>query len=188
MIRLRHCLPILLTALLSACAGAPIEPSYYLLRADTEASSRALDPAPYQLGPVSVAPYIDRSGLLLETAPGEIRPARNHLWAEPVQEGVRALLSAEISRALGKDVLFLNPDTRGPVISVVIAQLHGTRQGSAKLVAYWALLDGDKTLAAEKFGATEPLAEDGYRALAAAQKSLLRDLAISIAQRLDQGA
>lgn len=188
MIHLRHCLAVLLAAVLGACAGAPIEPSYYLLRADTEASSRALDPAPYQLGPVSVAPYIDRAGLLLETAPGQIRPARNHLWAEPVQEGVRALLSAEISRALGKDVLPLNPNAPGPVISVAIAQLHGTRSGSAKLVAYWALLDGDKTIVAEKFGASTPLEEDGYRALAAAQKSLLRDLAVSIAQRLPEGS
>lgn len=184
MIPPRHSLPLLAACLLAACAGAPVEPSYYLLRTDGAAASRALEPAPYRLGPVSVAPYIDRAGLLLETAPGQVRPARNHLWAEPVQEGVRALLTAEISRALGKDILPLDPTAHGPVISVSIDQLHGTLAGAAKLVAYWSVVEGGETLRAERFAATLPLDRDGYGALAQAQKNLLIDLARSIAMQL----
>lgn len=181
---LRHCLPALAFCLLAACAGAPVEPSYYLLRTDAEATSRTLEPAPYRLGPVSVAPYIDRAGLLLETGPGQIRPARNHLWAEPVQEGVRALLATEISRALGQDILPLDPTATGPIISIRIDQMHGTRSGEAKLVAYWSLIEDNTTIMAEQVAETLPLAQDGYGALADAQKNLLQGLATSIAARL----
>ncbi|NND68430.1 MAG: hypothetical protein HKN19_12655, partial [Halioglobus sp.] len=180
----RHCLPVLAVCLLAACAGA-VEPSYYLLRPDVAATSRTLEPAPYRLGPVSVAPYIDRAGLLLETAPGQIRPARNHLWAEPVQEGVRALLAAQISRELGQDILPQDPTATGPIISIRIDQLHGTLTGEAKLVAYWSLIEGGATTRAEQFAGTLALASDGYRALAQAQKSLLNDLARSIANQLN---
>jgi len=180
----RHCLPALFLCLLTACAGAPVEPSYYLLRPDTAATSRALEPAPFRLGPVSVAPYIDRAGLLLETGPGQIRPARNHLWAEPVQDGVRALLALEISRALGRDILPQDPHGTGPVISVRIDQMHGTRGGAATLVAYWSLIEAGNTIIAEQFAETLPLAQDGYGALASAQKTLLQRLAGGIAARL----
>ncbi len=173
--------------LLAACAGTPVEPSYYLLRVDGATTSRALAPAPYRLGPVSVAPYINRAGLLLEIAPGQVRPARNHLWAEPVQEGVRALLTTEISRALGQDILPLTATSTGPVISVRIEQFHGTQSGEAKLEAFWGVSEGDSILAAQQFAATLPLSRDGYGALAEAQRALLQSLAQAIAAGLNPG-
>mgnify|MGYP001954521264 CR=1 FL=1 len=119
-----------------------------------------------------------------ETADGQIRPARNHLWAEPVQEGVRAFLAAEISAAYGRDILPLDPLAKGNIIRVRIDQLHGTLDGHAKLVAYWSLTEGDQTLVAEQFADTLPIGSDGYAALAEAQKSLLGDLARNIAAQL----
>ena len=181
---LRLSLPLLAAALLAACASAPIEQRYYLLRSDYQTTTRALDPSSYRLGPISVAPYIDRAGLLLETAEGQIRPARNHLWAEPVQEGVRAFLAAEISATYGRDILPLDPLAKGNIIRVRIDQLHGTLDGHAKLVAYWSLTEGDQTLVAEQFADTLPIGSDGYAALAEAQKSLLGDLARNIAAQL----
>lgn len=184
MTTLRRGLTVIALGLLAACAGTPAEQHYYLLRSDTPAVTRALEPASYRLGGVSVAQYIDRAGLLLETAPGQIRPARNHLWAEPVQEGIRALLAAEISHALGRDIPPLAPTDANPTIRVRIDQLHGTLAGEAKLVAVWSVAQGDTILVAEQFAESMPLPRDGYAALAGAQKALLTQLARRIAANL----
>ncbi len=175
---------LVLVMLLAACSSQVTEPSYYLLRGDVPLDSRPLKPnTEHGLGLVELAPYIDQQGLLLEVADGEIRPARNHRWAEPVYEGVRIFLLQEISRASGRDLLPL-PPSGVTLINVRIDQLHGTRNGEAVLVAYWWTSRQGEVLAGYQFAEREPLASDGYPALAAAQKSLLSQLARNIADNM----
>ncbi|MFT4614425.1 MAG: putative lipoprotein YmbA [Bacteroidia bacterium] len=176
---------MLAAALLSACSSSPIQPNYYLLRSDGEISSQQLETSsPYVLGAVSIAPYIDQQGLLLETGEGQIRPARNHLWAEPVQEGVRIFLTSELSRASGQPLYTLATHASTMFVDVRIGQLHGASTGDAKLVAYWSLRKDGKVIEAHQFSSTKALEADGYAALAKAQKALLSEFAASIAAAL----
>lgn len=171
-----------LAALLAACSSQVTEPSYYLLRGDVAMDSRPLAPAmDIGLGTVALAPYIDQQGLLLETTSGQIRPARQHLWAEPVYEGVRIFLLQEISHASGRDLLPLPSGSDATLINVRIDQMHGTADGEAVLVAYWWTSRDGKAQTGYKFAETRALAEDGYPELARAQKALLTDLARDIA-------
>ena len=78
----------------------------------------------------------------METADGEIRPARYSLWAEPVYEGVRNQLMVEIAEAKGEDILTANLGNTAIVLDIRLDQLHGTNKGTAKLVAYWWLRRG----------------------------------------------
>ncbi|MEE4661411.1 MAG: PqiC family protein [Halieaceae bacterium] len=171
---------------LAACSGTPIQNEYYLLRPEGPTETRPLTPSTaFAMGEVNVAPYIDQPGLVLETGNGQVRPARNHRWAEPLPRSLRMLLTTEVSRALAEDILparFSDADTR---FNVQIEQLHGTADGDALLVAYWWIVRDGETLASYQFVEREPLAGDGYSALALAQRRLLRTLAVDIAASLE---
>src|SRR5690606_493448 len=106
-----HIARLLLVALLLAgCSSQPpAEPRHYLLRSDQPLATRALTAdREYAMGTVSISPYLDQSGMVLETGAGELRPARQHLWAEPLYDAVRGYLMVEISQARGRDLLPLD--------------------------------------------------------------------------------
>ena len=176
---------LLLVVFLSGCASQAIEPSYYLLRSQQDTQTRQLNPSKdFSMGKVVIASYIDQPGLMIETNDGEIRAARHNLWAEPVYEGVRTQLVVDIGRAKGEDILPTNLGNTAIVLDIRLDQLHGTNDGKAKLVAYWWLRRGNDLLTAHVFSEEQALATDGYSALVAAERALLSQLAIKIADSL----
>lgn len=177
----------MLVWLASACTSPPPpEPARYLLRApETERLERAR-PARVGLGRLEVAPYLDQPGVVVETEAHTVRAARHHLWAEPLEEGLRRLLRAEVSRALEVDVEG-DPDRRSLwdcAVDVRIDQLHGTLDGKARLVARWRLDHRSEDEPAQVFRLvrTAPLASGGYPGLVAAEIDLVRQLAGAIAR------
>jgi uncharacterized lipoprotein YmbA len=173
-------------SLLAGCAGKPQEPNYYLLRSAADVTTRELVPASdFFLGKVTIAPYIDQRGLLLQTADGDMRPARQHLWAEPVSDGIRLFLLKEISAGVGEDILPLPTQAETASINLRIDQLHGTNDGRARLVVYWWIDRQGELVSAHQFAEYEPLAADGYAALADAQRTLLEKLASQIADSIN---
>jgi uncharacterized lipoprotein YmbA len=172
--------------LVLGCSSTPAAHSSYLLRADELPGTRPIgSPAPVGLRRVVVAPYLESPGLVLETAPGEVRAARYHEWAEPLDQGVRLYLRAELSTLLGEDV-DANP-TLSPqwsyAVDVAIDQLHGTVSGEALLVAGWRIADAQKAEEIGRFRFVQrlPLERDGYPGLADAEIALLARLAAAIA-------
>ena len=124
--------------------------------------------------------------MLLETANGDLRPARFHLWAEPLRDGAKTFLMSAISSASGYDILPWQLNKAATRFDIRIDQLHGTHDGTAKLVAHWWLYNGESVGEMFQYAGTRALATDGYGALAAAQQSLLLEMAGVIAQRLRQ--
>jgi len=176
---------ILCVACLTACSTSAPLPSYYLLRSELNEGTRILEAkAPFALGGLTIAPYIDQPGMLLETSEGDLRPARFHLWAEPLRDGARSLLMSAVSGASGYDILPWQLNSDATRFDIRIDQLHGTSDGKAKLVAHWWLYEGDKVGDIFEYAGTEPLTQDGYGALAAAQQQLLLELAGAIAKTL----
>jgi len=182
-------LSLLAMLALGACAGQPVEPRYFLLRAEAPENSRSMAVnADFALSRVMIAPYIAQRGLLLEVAPGEIRAARHHLWAEPLQDGVYAMLLEGISAAAAQDLL---PATAGATpagVVVRIDQFHGTAEGDALLVAQWWVERDGAVEDARLFVQREPLRREGYAALAQAQRELLVQLAQAIGTALSAEA
>lgn len=170
---------------LAACAGAPPATQYYLLRGEPPTAVGQLTPSTrFAIGAVEVAAYIDQPGMVIETAPGELHAGKQHLWAEPMREAVRNFILVEVSRELGEDVfprVFSEADT---FFAVRIDQLHGAGDGQAVLAAFWWIRRGSEVLASYKFHETRALDTDGYAALARAEKALLADLAVKIADSL----
>jgi len=176
---------LLLVVLLAGCASQTIEPSYYLLRSGKDLSSSTLRPSSdFSLGAVEIAPYLDQPGLVMETTEGQMRPASQNLWAEPVFDGVRNFLATEIAQAHGQELLPAKLTSDSTVVNIRIDQLHGTRDGKAIIVAYWWLVRADQVIALNRFSESRALQTSGYGALVDAEKVLLAELAQQIATSL----
>ena len=174
---------LVFTLLLVACAGtSPPTHTHYLLRADVpERTARVEAPASVGLLRVDVAPYLKQSGLVLATGDHQVRPARYHKWAEPLDEGLRRFLRAEISNALGYDVSAESAQQSqwDYAVQVSVDQLHGTLSGEALLSASWRITRGGGAdeVASFRLARSESLARDGYAGLVDAEIGLARQLA-----------
>ena len=177
----------LLVALLAGCASQTIPPTYYLLRSDQDLQSSALTTSKrYSLGSVEIAAYIDQPGLVLATGTDEMRAATQHLWAEPVYDGVRNFLATEIAQACGQELLPTKLTRDTTAVNIRIDQLHGTSDGRAQMVAYWWLAQGDDVTSLNRFSDSRALTASGYSALVDAEKQLLAELATRIAASLTE--
>lgn len=171
--------------LLLACGGSAPARTQYLLRSQAPAGTVQVQvPARVGLGRVVVAPYLDQTGIMMETAPNEVTPAQYHTWAEPLHEGALVFLRAELSAALGEDVSF-DPSDRSLwkyAVEVFVEQLHGTMTGQAVLVASYRITPREGAArSGYRFSRSAPLASEGYSGLVDAEAGLLRDLAAAIA-------
>lgn len=180
---------LFLVALLSGCASQPIPTTYYLLRSDQNLQSSALSTSTqYSLGTVEIAAYLDQPGLVMAIGNGEMRPASQNLWAEPIYDGVRNFLATEIAQASGQELLPAKLASAPTVVNIRIDQLHGTLDGQAQIVAYWWLVSDGEVASLNRFSETRALTASGYSALVDAEKILLADLAKKIAASLTEGA
>jgi uncharacterized lipoprotein YmbA len=175
--------------LLVACAGSSDLRTQYLLHSESaERSGRVEAPVRVGLGRVAVAPYLDQSGIVVQTEAGQVQVARQHQWAEPLDAGLRSYLRAEMSEALGYDVSGrpANLDHWDYTVDVYVDRLHGTMAGTAVLDAsYWITpRPGAGDVARYRFSRSVPLAREGYPGLVDAEADLARQLAQAIAASL----
>lgn len=180
---------LLSVVLLAACAGSSAPPAEYLLRAEpAEPSGRVEAPVRVGFGRVAVAPYLDQSGIVVETEPGQVQPARQHQWAEPLEAGLRSYLRAAMSEALGYDVSARSAelDQWDYAVDVYVDQLHGAMTGTAVLVAGYRITPrpGAGEVAVYRFSQSAPLPRAGYAGLVDAEADLVRQLAQAMAGSL----
>ena len=180
---------IVLALFLIGCASTPTERSYYLLRAEVPADLAPADPdALLGIARPSIAQYLNRTGIVVQVGEHQVREARYHLWAEPLDRGIRYYLSHRVSALLGRS-LNTGPgteDTWRYRIDVSVEEFHGTLNGEARLVANWSLrnLMNGAVIEAQYLRRTRQQTGDGYPALVDAQIALLEELAESIVQAL----
>jgi uncharacterized lipoprotein YmbA len=179
----------LFVVLLVGCAGSSVPPTQYLLRADpAERSGRVEAPVRVGLGRVDVAPYLDQSGIVVETEAGQVQAAREHQWAEPLGAGLRSYLRAEMSAALGHDVSASPADLAhwDYTLDVYVDRLHGTMAGTAVLDASYRITPRAGAVTAYRFSRSAPLPREGYPGLVDAEADLVRQLAQAIAASLGE--
>jgi uncharacterized lipoprotein YmbA len=185
-------IPILLAvvALLGGCASSPPEPTLYLLRGTPSEGAGPMNAElRVGLGRIVVAPYLVASqGVVVETAPGEVRPARQHRWAEPLDAGLRWYLRSEIGRVLGHEIGggLVDITTWDYTIDVTVSRLHGTMTGEALIEAAYAIRTGAgrDPVVENRFTKSMPLPDEGYAAVVEAERRLVAELADSIGESL----
>jgi uncharacterized lipoprotein YmbA len=140
------------------------------------------------LGVVLVAPYLDRAGLVVEVAPGQVRAARLDQWAEPLSQALHSFLRDELSLAIGFDISSRTnrSKTRDYTIDVNIDRLHASMQGQAVLDAGYLITDADGEAVEYRFSRSRALANAGYDGMVEAEAALLRELCADMAASLRQ--
>lgn len=186
--RIRSIAVPFLVALLAACSSPSPEPNLYLLRGDpSEGTGRIDGRVRVGLGRVVVAPYLLASpGIVVETEPGQVRPARMERWAEPLDAGVRWFVRSEVARALDHEVGGGLTDAQAwdYTIDLYIGRLHGAMSGEALIESVWVVRPDVGDVDEYRFTKRVPLAEAGYPGLVAAEQQLLEDLSRAIADSL----
>ena len=181
---------VVIALLAIGCAGSPPpSPTYYLLPvSDSEGMRETKPEVLIGLGRIEVSPYLRQQGLVVETEPGQVRPASYHLWAEPLQVGLRGFLRQEISTALGFDIGTNTTEYTGwdYRVDLTLERLHGTLSGQAQIVARWVVRTSTDIESATgyRFAKVGALPREGYAALVAAEIDLTRQLARAIADSL----
>lgn len=189
---IRILVSLIVTLALGAALGCggktPPERSYYLLRGAPQEYSAADGGLDVGLGDVQVAPYLDRAGVIVEVGANEVREARFHLWAEPLQRGIHYYLEDRIAAELGRQLAPAPAAKNGWLyrVDVRVREFHGDLDGGVRLVASFALIgvESGEILAEEQVSFAEQRAIGGYPGLVQAQISLLDRLAASIAAAL----
>lgn len=174
----------------SGCTNAPTSRTEYLLRGALVESGGTAPLAPAAaIGAVHVAPYLARPGIVVEIAPGELRAAQAHVWAEPLEDGIRSLLRSELARSLDAEVAAAG---HAPIeVDVRIDRLHGSEDGRATIEATYRLrrAPGRPGAGAQaddhyRFADSESLARAGYAGLVDAERALVGRLAAAIAEAI----
>ena len=177
--------------LMLGCSSSPPERHLYLLRG--EATGSGADSAPAEMvgiGRVTIAAYIDRAGIVVQTGSREIRTARYHEWGEPLDNGVRHYLRSELVDRLGYEVAsdVLLRDAWAYRIDISIETLHGSLSEGAWINAGFAVseVSGKKAMVAGRVIEHQRLTRDGYPGLVDAHARLLDQLAAAIETALGE--
>jgi len=174
----KHAVLFLTVCALWGCSSATPVTRYYLLsnpdQGETQDTSCSV-----QVGSVTVAPYLQRTHIVLQSGTNELIPAVQHRWSEPLEAGVRRLLSqCLVGDALSKRKA-----------NVQIEHLHGNTNGTVVIQANWSL-DGDSAAGGEtadimasvkkQFSASTPQPKAGYDSLVTTQRALVLELCADI--------
>ncbi len=187
---------LLMPLILGGCITGKSAPThFYVLDSLEQADSRLQTPAgrdlTVQLGPVSLAEYLNRPQIVTRTGRNRLHFAEFHQWGEPLQDGVSRVLAENLSILLGTDRVEIipsatnqNPDYR---FIVDLVRLDGRLGGKVDLIARWTILgnDGKRIIAWKRSVIREATVGSSYQALAAAESRALarlcRDMAAAVA-------
>jgi hypothetical protein len=179
-----------LVLLFAGCASSP-SPEQHLYFLDAEAETgNVSENVTIGIGVVDIATYLERSEIILQVGPNELRPSRYHYWAEPLQEGVRRYLRDRLSADLATTV-DTNRQFRDNWLSqvdITVDKLHGDLDGRVQLEAHYVIqVIADPALQKHvRVRISGDQNGSGYAALVDAQESLLNRLAQRIAADIEE--
>ena len=173
----------LAAAFLSGCAGT--KPTFYVLSA--EGSLPSGGGTCIGVGPVTLAEYVDRSNLVIQTGPNKIELVQSHLWAGDLDNSVALVIATNLGRRLNTGNVRTYPWQRDSEIDYQVAmdirEFLAGDDGFARIEATWRIysLPGSKLVRSKTFIAKESIASEDYEAVVAAQSRLLGKLSADIA-------
>jgi uncharacterized lipoprotein YmbA len=178
---------VLVILVAAGCASSPPPALEYLLSAQPApaAGQRSYESVDVALGQLGVAAYLDRDGIVVETADGRLQSARGHVWAEPLSQSLRRVLQSGIEHASATAVAVRPLPGAQTVIDVDVERLHGTEAGRVLLMASWNVRDATgAVLGQHRLVTTRLTPADGYATLVRTHEALLAELAAAIADSI----
>ena len=173
----------LAAAFLSGCAGT--KPTFYVLSA--EGSLPSSGGTGIGVGPVTLAEYVDRSNLVIQTGPNKLELVQSHLWAGDLDDSVARVIATNLGRRLNTGNVRTYPWQRDSEIDYQVAmdirEFLAGDDGFVRIEATWRIysLPGSKLVRSKTFIAKESITSEDYEAVVAAQSRLLGKLSADIA-------
>jgi hypothetical protein len=182
--------------LLCGCGTGTTAPSrFYVLSATSHPSDQSHVPTAETclaigIGPVEVAPYLDRPQIVTRLSPNELKLGEFDKWAEPLKDNITRVLAEDLSNLLCTDPIVVFP-WRGATqvdyrVEVEVLLLDGKLRGNASLLARWAIFDEERRniLFNGKSRIDEPTDGQDYKALVSSQSRAIGALSKEIAEGL----
>ena len=174
----------------SSCSNSLKNHNYYLLSPTGPASTK--QGVGIGVGPIVTASYLDRPYLTFQTSDNTLDVNEDHEWAGNLEDQFARVLGTNIGRKVNSGNVQKYPWARDSEIDYQIAvdvkRFHGTNNGEALLEASWRIykLPGSRQLVSKSVTMTEPLEEDGFASLVAAQSRLLDRLSARISSSISR--
>lgn len=192
---LRHTLKAVLliaaAATMTGCLGGRgKDQSFYLLTARAPATTATPINSSVGVGPVRVAPFLQRPHIVTHGGSGDLSIAENRRWGEPLEQGVQRVLLQNLTTLTGADTRNF-PWTQATIphyaVRIDVIDLDRAADGNALLEVNWILEDitHNKMLTSRREHLTVAIAAgDNPAALANAYSELFTQLAQQVAQTL----
>jgi len=174
---------LLAVVILAGCGGSV--PTFYKLSAEGPLPSGG--GTGIGVGPISLAEYVDRQNIVIQSGPNKLELAESHLWAGDLDNSVARVVAANLGRRLGTGNVRTYPWQRDSEIdwqvAIDIREFLAGDDGYAHIEASWRIysLPGSRLIRSKTFIAKEAVASEDYEAVVAAQSRLLGKLSEDIA-------
>jgi uncharacterized lipoprotein YmbA len=181
------CVTLLLFGLLSGCGSTP-RSDYYVLSADAPGQPGTSGPA-IGVGPVTVPEYLKRGPMVINRDTHRLTLAEFDRWAEPLDFGIRRVVSVNLAVLLDTQEVQNFPWRRDTPprfgISISVAQFS-VKDTEAILIAEWSILDVEARHMKEQRISRFTTSADSNEAesVAAAYSNLLLQLSETIADSI----
>jgi len=100
-------------------------------------------PVPVQLGPVTLAPELDRPELVTRSSPNRVHVADFERWAAPLADQIRRVLSDDLAARLPPGLIINTAEPAGGeprrTLSIAIDEFYGDDACAVSLRAGWSL-------------------------------------------------
>ncbi|QTN32694.1 membrane integrity-associated transporter subunit PqiC [Akkermansiaceae bacterium] len=174
---------LLAAAVLAGCSNPT--PTFYKLSAEGPLPSGG--GTGIGVGPVSLAEYVDRQNIVIQSGPNKIELAGNHLWAGDLDNSVARVVAINLGRRLNSGNIRTYPWQRDSEIdwqvAIDIREFIAGDDGHAHIEASWRVysLPGSRLVKSRTFIAKDPIESEDFEAVVAAQSRLLGKLSEDIA-------
>jgi len=142
------------------------------------------------VGPVELAPYLDRGQIISRESANKLRASEGHQWGEPLKAGFTRVLMVNLGLELDSNRIYEIPTRQRRSldyqVAVDILRFDGTLNGKVILGARWTLLSGDgkHVLVSKVSSIEETVNAPSYESFVGAQSravvQLARDVADSV--------
>ncbi|MBZ9610096.1 PqiC family protein [Rheinheimera maricola] len=171
--------------LLAACSSQPPVSFYQLPPVQSVMTAPSAAAKGLFVEPVQVAPYLNGRGLVLQVSSVELVMARQHLWAEGLDQHLQRQLRKYIPLYTPAYFAQLQPSADSVRLTVQLDRFHGLVEGYAVLSGRFSL---SSQAIVHSFDLRLPLLNDGYPAMVTALGQGWEQLAQQIAQQLGNSA
>jgi uncharacterized lipoprotein YmbA len=141
------------------------------------------------VGPITFPAYLKRTRMVTRESDNELKYLEVSRWAQPLEESFQYAMVGNLDMLLGSDEVIIYPwyATREPdyAVEVDVARFERAYDGSASLVARWAVRDAEGgLLTADSFSQALPADSASIATTVNAQSQLVATMSRAIADAL----